>query len=163
MAVDTSNLLRLARSEIDRSIREIDGKVLTRPALLTTDGIGTVYAVDVDIGASEILRSVPIARANRDLFYADAGSPCRLRCTVAGQWEVVGFSREKPGTYTRVAVTVPPFQLGPASDTTFGAAEDISIDARPLTLGELDTYGGFGVVPLGAIGIFRGGTLQELR
>lgn len=158
-----SGVVTIARKQVADAQREIDGKVLTHPALLVTDGVSVTYAVDVEIGSNEILRNVPIARANRDLTYAEAGSACRLRRTTAGQYEVIGFSREMPGTYFRVAVSVPPFQLGPASDTTFGAIEDVTIDARPLTLGELETYGGFGIVPLGAIGIFRGGSLLELR
>jgi hypothetical protein len=122
-----------------------------------------VYVVDVSVGSGEILRNVPVARANREMFYADAGCPCRLRRSASGIYEVVGFSREAPGTYIRVAVTVPPFQLGPVSETTFGDTEDLSVVARPLAYDELADFGGYGVVPYGAIGIFRGGVLEEIR
>jgi hypothetical protein len=137
-------------------VREKDGKCLTRPALLITDGQSATYAVDVDLGNDQILKNVPIARANADLLYADAGNPVRLRRTDSGQWEVVGFSKEAPGEYYRFAVSL--------ADFSFGVVEDLSTTARPLTLEELMTVGpGFGLTPFGAVGIFRAGVLQEIR
>ena len=134
---------------------EINGKVLTRPALLLTDGESLIYAVDVDIGeGGEPLKNVPLARANKDLMYADAGNPCRLRRTDAGRWEVIGFSKEMPGTYTRFPVSL--------SDLSLGPVENLTLDSRGLTYAELETYGGYGLVPYGAIGIFKGGILQEI-
>lgn len=145
--------------------REIDGRTTSRPQLLITDGVSVTYAVNVTIGdgGKEIV-GVPIARANRDIFYgAEVGSPCRLRRTASGQWEVTGFSRSMPGTHTQIPVTVPPFQLGPASGTVVGPAVDRTLVVRPLTLGDLATYGGFGVTPLGALGAFQGGAFLEFR
>jgi hypothetical protein len=201
---------------------ELNGKVLTRPALLITDGDSVTYGVDVDIGSgvdgglksqgdwdastndppipaaarendghyyrvivagnttvsglsnwivgdwivsngkawlklgnlTETLRNVPLARANADLMYADVGNPVRLRRTVSGQYEVVGFSKEMPGTYTRVAVDI--------EDYTFGIVEDLTIQARPLTYDELVDYG-YGVVPYGAIALFKGGLLVGIN
>jgi hypothetical protein len=134
---------------------ELDGKVLTRPALLLTDGENLVYAVDVDISAGgEPLKNVPLARANKDLLYADVGNPCRLRRTDAGRWEVIGFSKEMPGTYIRFPVSL--------VDLSFGPVENLTLDSRGLTYAELITYGGYGLVPYGAIGIFKGGILQEI-
>lgn len=134
---------------------EIDGKVLSRPALLLTDGESLVYAVDVDIGeAGKALKNVPLARANKDLMYADAGNPCRLRRTDAGRWEVIGFSKEMPGTYIRFAVSL--------ADLSFGPIENLTLDTRPLTYAEIVTYGGYGSLPYGALGIFKGGILQEI-
>jgi len=150
-----SLLTYLTQAEIRDAAEELDGKILTRPALLVTDGANLLYAVDVDIGQKSPLKNVPIARGNRDLLYADAGNACRLRRSASGQYEVVGFSKEQPGTYTRVAV-----DLG---DLTLGPVEDISITARPLQYGELVDFGGYGMTPYGAVAIFRGGTLLELR
>jgi len=44
-----------------------------------------------------------------------------------------------------------------------GPIEDITISARPLGYGELADFGGYGMVPYGAVAIFRGDTLLELR
>lgn len=146
--------------------RELDGKTTSRPALLVTDGESITYGVNVIIGEDNELIGVPIARANRDIFYgAEVGSPCRLRRTASGQWEVVGFSRTMPGTFHAVPVTVPPFMLGPASATTVGAVEDRTLLVRPVTLGDLATLtpGGFGETPLGVLAAFRGATFLEFR
>lgn len=154
------------RTIFDRTAhREIDGRTTSRPMLLVTDGQSLTYGVNVSIGDDRReLIGVPIARANRDIFYgAEVGSPCRLRRTASGQWEVVGFSRSMPGTFTQVPVTVPPFSLGPASGTTIGVPVDLTLSVRPLTLGEMAQYGGFGIVPLGALGAFVGGTFTEFR
>lgn len=200
---------------------ELNGKVMTRPALLITDGDSVTYGVDVDIGSSvegglkgqgdwdastntpaipaadrendghyyrvfvpgltaidglsnwvigewivsdgtkwlkltslnETLRNVPLARANADLMYADVGNPVRLRRSVSGQYEVVGFSKEMPGTYTRLPVDI--------DDFSFGLVEDLTVQARPLTYDELGTYG-YGIVPYGGIAYFKGGLLQGI-
>lgn len=88
-----SLLTNITQAQIDASQTELDGKIPTRPALLVTDGIALVYAVDVDIGESgRVLKNVPLARANRDLLYAEAGVACRLRRSANGKFEVVGFS-----------------------------------------------------------------------
>lgn len=151
-----SILTYLTQAEIRKAADELDGKILTRPALLVTDGLSMIYAVDVDIGQENPLRNVPIARANRDLLYAETGAAVRLRRTESGRYEVSGFSQEAPGTYIRIPVHLETFVLGPAVDVT--------LTGRPLTYGELATIGGgYGVCPYGAIGIFRGGILQEIR
>ena len=153
---------------------QIQGKILSRPALLVTDGTNTVYACDVDIGLQPpqgfdamgnpittggvgldaILRNVQIARGNRDLIYADAGSAVILQRTESGFYQIIGFSSEMPGTYTRVIVNI--------SDFTYGSTQDLTPIARPLTYLELSIYGQYGIIPYGAIGLFIGGVLQEI-
>ena len=145
----------IAKRAAANAKNELDGKVLTRPALLVSDGDGLTYAVDVDIGDDKLLRNVPLARANVDVVYADVGNPCRLRRTANGRWEVVGFSKEMPGTYTRFSVSLSTFVFGPL--------EDITTSARALTYDELATFGTYGVTPYGSVGIFRGGVLQEIK
>jgi hypothetical protein len=156
------------------SKEELDGKVLTRPALLVTDGQSVIYAVDVDIGVTNttgydqsldvdnaalygtVLRNVPIARGNDALIYADVGSAVRLRRSTSGRYEVIGFSMRMPGTNTRVPLNL--------EDLTFAPVEDITLTARALTFGELATSGGgFGVVPLGAVGLYRGSLLIGIQ
>jgi hypothetical protein len=221
MAISASGFVDIANRAVANDRTELNGKVLTRPALLVTDGDGLTYAVDVDIGSTapgglisdgawnaltndpvlpspsadnrghyyrvgvgnpshvppiavgnwmvsdgsewslvtdlfdSALHNVTLARANADLIYAEVGNPCRLRRTTNGRWEVIGFSKEMPGTYTRFAVNL--------ADLSFGPVEDLSVDARPLTYAELASFGGYGTVPYGAIGVFIGGVLQEIR
>lgn len=151
-----SLLTYITQAEIRNAAKELDGKTLTRPALLVSDGLAMLYAVDVDIGQKEPLRNVPIARANRDLLYAEVGAAVRLRRTESGRYEVSGFSKEAPGTYIRVPVILATFVLGSAADET--------ITGRALTYDELHTLGpGYGYCPYGAIGIFKGGVLQEIK
>lgn len=166
-------LTYLMRAEIDQAKREVDGTTLTRPALLITDGSALTYGVDVDIGMKAIdnntgdevvtpLRNVPIAAANKDLIYTDVGSAVRLRRSDSGRWEVVGFSKRRVGTYTRIGVFIPEPGFDPIP-YTIGTPANIGLVARALTYDELALYGGYGVVPYGATGIFRDGILIELR
>lgn len=167
-----STLTWLTQAVMRDAKEELDGKVLTRPALLVTDGLSIIYACDVDIGIVDTtgydasqdlvnanvlgsyLRNVPIARGNQDLIYAEVGAAVRLRRTASGRYEIVGFSQEMPGTNVRIPVNL--------EDYTFGAIEDRTITSRPLTLAELATFGGFGNVPLGAVATFRGSTFIGL-
>jgi len=166
-------LTYLMRAEIDQATREIDGTTLTRPTLLITDGIGLTYGVDVDVGVKAIdnntgdevvtpLRNVPIAAANKDLIYTDIGSAVRLRRSDSGRWEVVGFSKRRVGTYTRVGVVIPEPGFDPVP-YTIATPVSIGLSARAITYGELATYGGYGTVPYGTTAIFSGDTLLELR
>ncbi len=169
-----STLTYLTQAVLRDSKAELDGKILTRPALLVTDGLVVTYAVDVDIGlvdatgydttldllnvniTGSILRNVPLARGNDSLVYADVGNAVRLRRTTSGRYEVIGFSLQKPGTNIRIPVDL--------DDYSFGPIEDRTLTARAFTLGELQDYGGgFGVIPFGATGLFRGATLLEIR
>lgn len=166
-------LTYLVRAEIDQSVREIDGAILTRPALLVTDGLALTYGVDVDVGMKTIdsntgdevvtpLRNVPIAANSRDVIYSDAGTAVRLRRSESGRWEVVGLSKRRPGTYVRVPVTIPEPGFGPIA-YDLGAPLQVGLTARALTYDELASFGGYGTVPYGATGIFRNGVLIELR
>lgn len=152
-----SLLTSITQAQIDANRTELDGKVLTRPALLVTDGEARVYAVDVDIGqAGAVLKNVPLARANHELLYAEPGNACRLRRTAGGRFEVVGFSKEMPGRYERFAVDL--------ATLSFGPIQLLGLDARPLGYDELATVGGgYGAAPYGATGLFRGSELLEVR
>jgi hypothetical protein len=167
-----STLTWLTNAVIRDNKAEMDGRVLSRPALLVTDGTALIYAVDVDVGIVDttgydeaqdlvnakvlgsILHAVPIARGNQDLIYADVGAAVRVRRSASGGYEVVGFSQTMPGKNVRIPVDLDLFAIGEVEDRT--------ITARPLTLGEIATFGGFGVVPLGAVAVFRGSTLIRL-
>lgn len=174
-----SVLSYLTTAAIRDGIQTLEGEVLTRPALLKTDRVSLTYACDVRIStdnpqgehwsegadpvldprySERVLRTVPIASANKDLIYADVGAAVTLARSATGRFEVVGFAKRKPGKRTRVAVDL--------SALTAGAPEDVGIISRPLTLGELadPAFGaGFGTVPFGAYAIFRGATLIAVR
>ena len=121
-----------------------------------TDGTNLTYGVDVDIGAaSGPLKNVPLAVNNKDLIYAETGAAVTLRRSASGIYEVIGLAKSQPGTYNRVPVCL--------DDLTIGAIEDVSWTGRVLTYGEIETYGGYGVVPYGASAIFKGGVLQEIK
>lgn len=139
----------------------LTGKVLTKPALQLTDGIGLMYCCDVDIGYPpdilgnpQYLRNVPIAENNKDLYYTDVGMAVTLTRTANGQYRITGLSVEQPGTYIRYPVDL--------STSAFGTPVDSTLSARVLTFGEFAAYGGFGFVPLGAIGMFQGPTLIRI-
>lgn len=175
-----SLLTYITQTEIRDAAKELDGKVLTRPALLVTDGVALIHAVDVDIGQDRILKNIPIARANRDLLYAEVGAAVRLRRGESGRYEVTGFSQQQPGTYFRVPVNLPFLSFGnagiktgtepppapsplPSGPIVIGTPVNNSLVGRPLTYEELDTYGIYGTIAYGSTGIFKGGVLQELN
>lgn len=148
---------------------QIFGKTVTRPTLNVTDGTNTTYCCDVDIGVvtpqgydqsqnlyqtqlnGTILHAVPLARGNADLIYADVGAPVTLQRDASGRYTIIGFSKIMPGSNIRVAVNL--------DDFTIGAIEDFTITVRALSYDELADYGGYGIVPYGAIATFRGSTL----
>lgn len=167
-----SILTNITQANIKDATKELNGRAVTRPALLVTDGVGLTYAIDVDIGQDEILKNVPIARGNKDTFYADVGAAVRLRRTESGGFEVSGFSHELPGTRIRIPVSIPYLPFGDAGtggaymspeSIVVGDPQDVTLTGRLLTYEELDTYGGYGTVPYGASGIFKGGVLQEIK
>lgn len=148
-------LTYLMQATVDANETVLEGKTLTRPTLLATDGVAVIYVVDVNIGQKDPLRNVPISRNNRELLYADAGTAVQLERSASGQWEITGLADEMPGTYISFTVDLSTFAFGPVTD--------FSTASRLLTYAELATYGGYGIVPYGAIGIFVGGVLEEIR
>lgn len=172
---------------IKSRVKVMLGTIATAPALLVTDGDNTTYCCDVNIGQYDstgkinqykrnllgipgtdgfraddsliygtVLRNVPLARNNNALIYADVGTPVTIARNDSGQWYVAGFAEQQVGTYTMVPVNLSTMTLGPIQKST--------TEIRPLTLGELALYGGgFGVIPLGAMGIFLNGVLQAIQ
>lgn len=158
-----NDLASLIKWLVEAQAFELDAEVVTAPAVLEGDGSGaSTYACDIRIsGQSEIIRNVPIASGTGDVRYATIGNSGGSAVRVAknpttGKLSIVGFSKTKPGIYHR-------YSLNLATGVN-GAVENETITVRKLTYGELATYGGgFGVCPYGAYGIFRGGTLIEVR
>ena len=100
------------------------------------------------------LHNVPIARNNEDLLYADVGSPVIIDRSETGNWQVIGFSQERPGTHILYPVDL--------EDMSIGTIMDLSIETRLLTLAELGELRPFGFLPFGASAIFEGGTMIQL-
>lgn len=166
-------LTYLATATVRDGASERDGKTLSRPALLVSDGTNQTWAVDVDIGVKSFdpntgdeiivpLRNVPIANGVRELIYADIGAAVRVRRSASGLWEITGYSKRAPGTYNRVpvAITKPSIGIPPY---TVGTPVSVGLSARMLTYGELETMGGYGNVAYGTMALYRGATLIELR
>lgn len=150
-----SILTYLTQAQIRSSATELNGKTLTRPLLKITDGLNVIYGVDVDLGLGAPVKNVPIARSNRELLYAEAGAAVRLRRSASGQWEVVGYSQELPGSHTSVPVDLGTF--------TLGSPVSLTLEGRTLTYEELSTLGTYGLTPYGSVGIFIGGVLTEIK
>jgi hypothetical protein len=164
-----STLTYLMRAELRDARKELNGKVLTRPQLLVTDGTSLIYAADVDIGVRDpkgdeqvnllvdqfntILRNVPIARSDYQLIYAEVGAAVRLRRNDSGQYEIFGFSDEMPGKYIRIGVDLEDLALDPD--------EDVSVVGRVVAYGDLVDFGGYGEAPYGLTALYVGDTLLD--
>lgn len=132
---------------VDQSIAQAQGEITGVTASpfyqLYDDAQGWVWAVDVDIGQQNVLRSVPIAANNREIFYAEQGKPVALR-KEGSRWKVVGLAKTANSTqhilYVCFTDDIP----------SIVDEETVAYVVRALTYGELATYGGYGVVPYGA-------------
>lgn len=138
----------------------LEGEVLTRPALAASDGAGVTYSVDIRIiGHDDTLDNVPISPANRELQYVDIGAAVTLQRSVTGRFEVVGFSKRKPGRRVHVMVNLE----DRCQNYVLGEVVDDTVSVRRLTYLELSTLGGgFGIAPYGAYARFRGEDLEEV-
>lgn len=133
-----------ANGRIDQTIKYLYGVPGTRH-----------FTVNDTLTVGTILRNVPCAPNNQQLRYADVGNAVQLQRTASGQWQIVGFSVELPGTRTRYGVHVGTLTIGPITG--------VGLTSRPLTLQELSTLGpGFGITVFGAVGLFLNGVLQEI-
>lgn len=155
----SSLLNRMIRVAVQAGGLAVEAEILTRPSLIKTDGTNLTYACTVRVnGLDDLLRNVPIALAASDLEYADVGSAVTLRRDPdTGKFEVIGFSKKKPGRRVRIPVNI--------QTTVLGSIQDLTISSRLLTFGEIGeaAFGnGFGQTPFGAIGIFRGDALTEV-
>lgn len=169
---------------VEETESTVEGKIVTRPALIHADGINVTYSVDVDIGEEGAidesgtigplyLYNVPIAAGNRTLIYAEIGSAVTLSKNGAGQWEVTGFAKTAPHLYVVTPVTVPIYCLtvpteNPPGDPVYhtpiiGEPIHYGETLRVLTYQELSTYGSYGSIPYGAIGVFVNDTFKEWR
>lgn len=169
-----SVLTYLTEAVVRDSIVEIDGKTLNRPTLMMSDGYVTTYAVDVDIGQEDPLRTVPIANGNLEITYADVGAAVRLRRSESGRFEVIGFSKRLPGTFYAVPVTLPTFEFRPmvkyghavvpvsSGGAILGTAEPLGWTSSVIPFGDFPLYNGFGLTPFGAIATYKNGVFAGL-
>jgi len=157
-----SMLTYLVEAEIRDNVRTLVGKTLSRPQLLLTDGVNLTYAVDVDIGEKDRLLNIPLAANNLELRYAEVGSAVTLTRSATGRWEVTGFAKRMPGTYTRVPVQVPECGYG-IPHYTIGTPFTLGWSIRAIPYGDFVEYGGYGVIPYGAVAVYQGDDLREIR
>jgi hypothetical protein len=152
-------LTNITGAEVRDAAPLLEGEIVSRPALLKTDGVNLTYAADVKLpGYDDPLRTVPVAVSATEVLYAEPGAAVTLSRTSGGKFEITGYAKRKPGSRTRIAVDVETLQVG--------ARADVGLSTRVLTLGELGdaAFGaGFGYVPLGAYALFRGSTLLAVR
>lgn len=163
------------------------GTVLSRPALLVTDGVSVIYACDVQIGeydvtgrinqTSSYLLGVPGSSSWTLDELLTVGSILRNVPIARNNYELiyadvgnaVELTRDQSGQWqvTGFAQEQPgTFNLVEVDlgNMTIGTITDLSISGRLLTLGELGTIiaGGWGIVPFGASGLFVGGALKQI-
>jgi hypothetical protein len=109
------------------------------------------WAVDIDLlDGSEVLRCVPIATNNREIFYADQGKPVALR-KENNKWVVIGLSKTVKDFEHRMHVCFEDDIAQVVSD------EMVGYKARMLTYGELGDLvpgSGYGFFPYGVMGRF---------
>lgn len=95
------------------------------------------------------LHNVVIANNNHDLIYAEVGAAVIVERSESGNWQITGFSMERPGTHMLY-----PVDLG---NLTIGTVIDLSIETRLLNLAEIGELEPFGDLPFGASAIYEGG------
>ena len=109
-------------------------------------------------GIDTTMHNVVIARNSLDLIYADVGAPVICERSESGQWQIVGFSMERPEEHHLY-----PVDLG---DMTLGTVIDLSVATRLLTLAEMGETQPveypFGSLPFGASAIYQGGVLLRI-
>lgn len=164
-------------------LKIIEGKTVSIPRLIYSDGANVTYGVDVDIGREDVINengdrgnlplyAVPIASGNRSLMYASVGTPVMLGATALGQWQVIGFAKTYPGTITVIPVTLSEYCLtvpteNPPGQPTLhtpviGTPITYSTVTRKLTYAELADYGGYGTVCYGAQVKFVNGVFDSI-
>ena len=179
-----SALTYLVQAEVEASITTIEGKTLTRPELVYTDGLTVTYGVNVDIGREGPINengdigllpliNVPIAPSAHNVIYADVGTPVMLSRSATGQWQVVGFAKTFPNVFTIIPVTVPQYPLTIPLENVpgdpvlhepiIGTPIEIGQEVRPLTYEEIGTLGTYGETCYGAVGVFVGGVLTQIQ
>lgn len=178
-------LTDLAAAHVKRGIKTLYGKTLTRPALLVSDGISTVYACDVDIGPTDPTGRINQYKKALKGLAGQEGTTLDDLLTTNTVLHNVTIARANadliyadigsPVTLTRSAsgqweitgfsqempgtYTLVPVNL---SDLTIGYPIDLSLTVRLLTLAELGSIRPFGTLPLGASGVFVGGALVKV-
>lgn len=182
----SATLTDLTQAVVNSNVTVLQGQVVTRPALLVSDGTNTTYACDVDVAMPTLdgkydqttldLTGVP----GTDHYVVDdsittgtilrnvpvANNNGQLRYADIGNAVVLQRSTTGQWQITGFSQQIPgthtrvPVDLG-ASE--IGNIIDLSITGRRLTFLELSTIGGgFGVCPFGASGLFVAGALEYI-
>lgn len=139
----------------------ITGKVASDFYELHDASGGYAWGCDVDIGqpmtyadaagreqTTTVLRNVPIAMNNREIFYAQVGWPVLLRKMSNLKYAIVGLGKS-------IKLTTDVTYVSFTDGVSIVSRETLGYYYRRLTLGELGTIEDFGDLPFGAIGIFN--------
>jgi hypothetical protein len=132
----------------DKASGDLVGTIASPWYQLYDDQNRFTWACDVDIGQPEVLKGVPVSTNNRDIIYAEVGKPVALKKMPSGSYAIAGLAKSIVGNTHIIYVSFEE-SLG-----TVVGEETQGYTIRPLTYPELDTYGGYGVVPYGAYGRF---------
>lgn len=129
-----STLKRLIRREVGTQKETIVGTVLTETHITDFDGVGGgVFVVDVEVGANNYLRNVPV-KANRNRFYAQIGQTVLLRRNAQGRYEVTA-----PGDRVASPVTEKSYDLGDGSEQS---SNDLGFTSERVDLPFYETLDG---------------------
>jgi hypothetical protein len=144
------SIRKLIEAGIYRSGGQITGQIVSPIRELWDDAQGMVFCADVDIGQDEILRNVPIATSNRDIYYSDQGKSVSLEKMNNSKWVITGLSKNSKGLTHYIYMSFMDDIAKVTSTAWVGAT------IRPLTFGELGSLAplGFGQFPWGAVGRF---------
>jgi hypothetical protein len=137
---------------------EIVGETVSPFVIVPFDNAATLmHVADVSISGT-IVSAIPLHMNNRDLIYANPGTPVKMDRSASGRLEIVG--RAKRGfnaiySYTLSIPVLTPDASNSGSALTGGVLTSVAttgIKTRMVTLGELATAttGGFGETPLQA-------------
>jgi hypothetical protein len=150
---------KVISADIYKAQGTIQGKIVSGIKEIYDDAQGMVFCADVDIGQPEVLKNVPIAVQNRDIFYSEQNKSVVLTKVNDQKWVISGISKMDLGRTHYIYMT---FQ-----DEVFQVTGDAcdGYEFRPLTFGELGDLAttGFGELPFGVQGKFDlNGSLVEI-
>jgi hypothetical protein len=156
-----SSIHDLINSVVKSNESTIMGKVASEFYEINDVAGGYCWGCDVDVGqaitytdqynreqTTTVIRNVPIATNNRDIFYATVGWPVLLRKMTSSRYAIVGLGKS---IHDVTNITYVSFTNG----LRITRRTAVGYYYRPLTLGELGTIEPFGTLPLGTIGVFN--------
>ena len=102
------DLFRLYFNERYQASREeLNGELITTVRFVDSFGANNIQMLCADVRVSaSILNNVPVAENNRELLYAQPGTPIRLQRSRTGRLEITGLNKRTAGNITQYAMPV---------------------------------------------------------